>query len=76
MSVSVLGLKFLHFILGLLPDVDLSGIPVIENITDVMNIFAWVNFFIPTAVIVALLAVTGTYYIFRSIYVILRDFIF
>ena len=76
MSVSVLGLKFLNFIIGLLPDVDLSGIPAIENISDVMNIFAWVNFFIPTTVILALLTITATYYVFRSIYVILRDFIF
>lgn len=74
--IGVLGLKFLNFILGLLPDVDLSGIPDIENISDVLNIFSWVNFFIPTTVIFALLAVTATYYIFKSLYVILRDFVF
>lgn len=76
MTIGALGLKFLNFILGLLPDVDLTGIPVIENITDLMNIFAWANFFLPSGVIFSLLAITGTYYIFRSIYVILRDFIF
>lgn len=76
MSIGVLGIKFLNFVLKLLPDVDLSGIPVIENLTDLINIFAWVNFFIPSGVILSLLTITGAYYIFKSIYVILRDFIF
>ena len=76
MSIGALGIKFLNFILKLLPDVDLSGIPVIEDIADLLNIFAWVNFFIPSGVIFALLTITGAYYVFRSIYVILRDFIF
>lgn len=76
MSISLLGLKFLNFILGLFPDFDLSGIPVIENITDLFNIFAWVNFFIPSGVILSLLTITAAYYSFRALYVILRDFIF
>lgn len=75
MSVGVLGLKFLNFIITLLPDVDLSGIPVIENITDVMNIFAWINYFVPTSLLLALLTITGTYYVFKALYNVIRDFV-
>lgn len=76
MGVSVLTLKFLNFIISLLPDTDFSNIPVLENVSDLTNIFAWVNFFIPTTVIVALLTITAGYYSFKAIYTILRDFVF
>lgn len=76
MSIGATALKFLNFILGLLPNVDFSGIPVIGDMSELLNIFAWVNFFIPAGVILSLLTITGTYYVFRSLYVILKDFIF
>lgn len=63
----IAGLKLLNFIIGLLPDFDIN-IPAIENISQVLNIFAWVNFFLPTGLIVALLAILTAYYGFRIVY--------
>ena len=65
--LSVLGLKVLNFIIGLLPDFVVE-IPVIENVSQVLNIFAWVNFFLPTTLIAALLAILTAYYGFRIVY--------
>lgn len=76
MSINVLTLKFLSFIINLLPDVDFTGIPIIENISDLTNIFAWINFFVPTATIVALLGITATFYLFKGLYTIIKDFVF
>ena len=76
MSINALTLKFLSFIIGLLPDLDFSGIPIVENIADLTNIFAWINFFIPTTTIVVLLGITATFYVFKAIYSVLRDFVF
>ena len=76
MSINVLTLKFLSFIIDLLPDMDLTGIPVIENISDLTNIFAWINFFVPTTALVALIGITSTFYVFRGFYTILKDFVF
>lgn len=74
--ISTLTLRFLNFIVNLLPEVDFTGIPVIENVSDLTNIFAWINFFIPTATLVVLLGITATYYLFRGVYTILKDFVF
>lgn len=76
MGVSVLTLKFLNFIISLLPDTDFNNIPMLENVSDLTNIFAWINFFIPTAVIVTLLTITAGFYGFKAIYTILKDFVF
>ena len=65
--LSVIGLKVLNFILGLLPEFEIS-IPAIDNISQVLNIFAWVNFFLPTELIIALLAIVTSYYTFRLLY--------
>ena len=51
MGVSVIVLKFINFIVGFLPNSKLEDIPVIENIVDVTNIFAWANYFLPSTVI-------------------------
>ena len=76
MSSGTILLKFINFILGLLPDFDLSSIPAVENVADFLNIFAWVNVFVPTDVIMILLSLTASYYVFRGIYVVLKDFFF
>lgn len=76
MGVSVLTLKFLNFILSLLPENSFSDIPILENVTDLTNIFAWVNFFVPTGIIVALLTITAGFYVFKGLYTILKDFVF
>ena len=68
-------LKIISFFLDKLPDVDFGNIPVIENMSSVFNIFSWINFFIPTGTLFALMAITGTYYVFKTFYVIIRDFI-
>lgn len=62
------GLKVLNFILGLLPDLDFSSIPQLESVSYVTNIFAWVNYFLPTPTIVALLSVLAGYYAFRLLF--------
>lgn len=74
--MSVLALRFLNFIVQLLPEVDFTGIPIIENVSDLTNIFAWINFFIPTATLIVLLGITATFYMFRGVYTILKDFVF
>lgn len=74
MIISTLGLKIINYIIGLIPNVSFDGIPVIEQITDVMNIFAWINFFIPATVIAALLGITAAYYAARFIFYLFTTF--
>ena len=76
MGVSVIVLKFINFIVGFLPNSKLEDIPVIENIVDVTNIFAWANYFLPSTVILTLLTITAAIYLFKGFYNILKDFIF
>lgn len=76
MGISVTVLKFINFIVKLLPEFNLDEIPVIENIVDVTNIFAWANYFLPSTVILGLLTITAAIYIFKGFYNILKDFIF
>lgn len=61
---SVCAVKLLNFILGLLPDIDFS-IPAIENLQSVSNIFAWVNFFLPSQLILTLLGILTIVYTFK-----------
>ena len=72
MVFNILGLKFLNFILGLLPDALIDKIPVIETTTDLLNIFAWVDYFVPLQMIVLLLTLTAGYYAFRIVFYIIR----
>lgn len=65
-GVSVLLMKALTQILSWLPKLDWADkIPVLDTVGGVMNIFAWVNVFIPAQLILALLALTALYYSFR-----------
>lgn len=73
MVFNILGLKFLNFILGLLPDALIDKIPVIETTTDLLNIFAWVDYFVPLQMIVLLLTLTAGYYAFRIVFYIIRN---
>lgn len=72
MIFNLLGLKFLNFVLGLLPDVLVDKLPIIETTTDLINIFAWVDYFIPLQMIVLLLSLTAGYYAFRIVFFIIR----
>lgn len=73
MIFNILGLKFLNFILELLPDALVDNIPVIETTSDLFNIFAWVDYFIPLETIVVLLSLTAGYYAFRIIFFVIRS---
>lgn len=72
MIFNILGLKFLNFVLGLLPDVLVDKLPIIETTTDLINIFAWVDYFIPLQLIVLLLTLTAGYYAFKIVFYIIR----
>lgn len=72
MIFNILGLKLLNFILDLLPDALVDNIPVIETTSDLLNIFAWVDYFIPLETIVLLLTLTAGYYAFRIVFFIIR----
>ena len=72
MVFNILGLKFLNFILGILPDALIDKIPVIETTSGLLNIFAWVDYFVPLQIIVLLLSLTAGYYAFRIIFYIIR----
>lgn len=63
----IAGLKLLNFIVGLLPEFNLN-IPAIDNISQVVNIFAWINYFLPTKLIITLLGILTAYYSFRLTY--------
>lgn len=67
---SICALKLLNFIVNLLPDLDLS-IPAVENIQSVSNIFAWVNFFLPSQLILTLLGILATFYTFKLLFDVL-----
>lgn len=67
MTFSILALKLIKFLTGLLPDFSMN-LPAIENIDKTANIFAWVNFFLPTGLIIALLAIAMAYSTFRLVY--------
>lgn len=70
--LSVAGLKILNFVIGLLPDFSID-IPAIDNISQVVNIFAWINFFLPTSLIAALLGIITAYYSFKLIFNIIMS---
>lgn len=72
MIFNILGLKFINFILGLLPNALVDNIPVIETTSGLLNIFAWVDYFIPLEMIVLLLSLTAGYYAFRIVFFIIR----
>lgn len=72
MIFNILGLKFLNFILGLLPDALVGNLPIINTTSELMNIFAWVDYFIPLQMIVLLLSLTAGYYAFRIVFYIIR----
>lgn len=73
MIFNILGLKFLNFILGLLPDALVGEIPIIETTSGVLNIFAWVDYFVPLQMIILLLSLTAGYYAFRIVFYIIRQ---
>ena len=62
---SIIGIKLLNFIIGMLPEMNLD-IPAVENIQSVSNIFAWVNFFLPSQLILTLLGILTTFYTFKA----------
>lgn len=72
MIFNILGLKFLNFILDLLPDALVGNLPIIQTTGELMNIFAWVDYFIPLQLIVLLLSLTAGYYAFRIVFFIIR----
>lgn len=72
MIFNILGLKLLNFILDLLPDALVESIPFIETTSDLLNIFAWVDYFIPLEMIVLLLSLTAGYYAFRIVFFVIR----
>lgn len=75
---SYFGLKILLAILEKLPALDLSSVPVLENIGKVSNTFAWANYFLPVDVMVGLLGLTASFYIFKlfvRVFKTVRDFI-
>lgn len=72
MIFNILGLKFLNFILGLLPDAFIDKFPVIETTSELLNIFAWVDYFVPLPMIILLLSLTAGYYAFRIVFYIIR----
>lgn len=72
-------LKILTFIIDRLPDYTVENIPVIEATSTLLNIFAWANYLLPTAMILALVGATTAYYGFKVIYngfKAAKDFIF
>ena len=73
MIFNILGLKFLNFILGLLPDAIVDNIPAIDTTSELLNIFAWVDYFIPLQMIVLLLSLTAGYYAFKIVFYIIRQ---
>lgn len=73
MIFNILGLKFLNFILGLLPDALVDNIPAIETTSELLNIFAWVDYFVPLQMIMLLLSLTAGYYAFRIVFYIIRQ---
>lgn len=72
MIFNILGLKLLNWILDLLPDALTDKIPVIETTSDLLNIFAWVDYFVPLQMIVLLLTLTAGYYAFRIVFYIIH----
>lgn len=64
---SVVGIKLLNFIIGMLPNMNLD-IPAVENIQSVSNIFAWVNFFLPSQLILTLLGILTSFYTFKLVF--------
>lgn len=72
MIFNILGLKFLNFILELLPDALIGQLPIIETTSDLLNIFAWVDYFVPLEMIILLLSLTAGYYAFRIVFYVIR----
>lgn len=68
---SMIALKFLNWIIGFLPSFGFDSVPVLETAFEVLNIFAWVNYFIPADVILALLSVNTAYYSFKLVWSLL-----
>ena len=64
---SIIGIKFLNFIMSILPDSMIDEIPQLNVVDDVLNIFAWINYFLPMPVIIAILAITTGIYSFTFI---------
>lgn len=65
-GLSVLLMKALTQVISWLPKLDWSDkIPVLNTVSAVMDIFAWVNVFIPTQLIITLFMLTAFYYSFR-----------
>lgn len=72
MIFNILGLKFLNWLIDLLPDTFVGNIPAIETTSDLLNIFAWVDYFIPLQMIIVLLSLTAGYYAFRIVFYIIK----
>lgn len=76
---STISVKILTWIINFLPDFALENIPALETSATLLNIFAWANFLLPSALIIALTVITTTYYSFKIVLVglkIIKDFIF
>lgn len=68
---SMVALKFINWLLGLLPSFDFNGVPSVNVVSDVLNIFAWINYLLPMDVIVSLLGINTAYYSFKLVWSIL-----